>query len=312
MCMKKRYTAIEVEKELQAMREKEGFVGLVETKLVENIVESYKGNHTVGDKVTMYVNPLYIHIPEWQRTCDMGAALKIGTEYNPLVWEAPKILYYNSILICIDGMHRVVGTAKAGFKNIVCDLIECSLEDAIKLFLSQSKNRRKMAQCDYYRAAIESGDENYIALKDICNRYNVAVKGDPIERQVGIFTPISDGIKSIRLNGTGLIDSIVGLITKLQWNGYADTYNGKAYTAKFIRVFHSLYSYYAGREKEMEEILLRECSGTEFFVDNLIDLTQAQAFDRLSGIVRYVMESPLEAKRKEKATKAKAIRAKVN
>lgn len=62
-----------------------------------------------------------------------------------------------------------------------------------------------------------------------------------------------------------------------------------------------MYAYCEGRTEEMEEALLTRCKGTEYFVDNLLELTQAQAFDRLSEIVRYEMESPF--KDKEKTTK---------
>ena len=91
------------------------------------------------------------------------------------------------------------------------------------------------------------------------------------------------------------------LITKLQWNGYADTYNGKAYTAKFIRVMHTLYGYYAGREDEMEKILLEKCKGTDFFVNNLMEKTQGQAFDALAEVVQYEMESVFKRSNREKA-----------
>ena len=202
-------------------------------------------------------------------------------------------------------MHRIYGAFKGKIKAVICEIIECSEKEAIKLFLGQGVDRRKMSQVDYYRAAIEYGDEKYIQLKEICNNHNVAVKGDPIENQVGIFTPIKDGIKSIRKNGTELLDKIITLITDLQWNGYADTYNGKAYTAKYIRVMHSLYAYYEGRTEQMENILKEKCIGTEFFVENIMNLEQCAVFDYLSEIVRYEMESPFTEK-KRKTTKKTA------
>ena len=115
-----------------------------------------------------------------------------------------------------------------------------------------------------------------------------------------------DGIKSIRKNGTELLDSIITLITDLQWNGYADTYNGKAYTAKYIRVMHSLYAYYEGRTEQMENILKEKCMGTEFFVEKIMNLEQCAVFDYLSNIVRYEMENPF--KQTEKTTTKKSRR----
>ena len=298
MCKARKYVEARViEAEMQESRIKDDFIDKVEEISIKQMVENAKVNNRLCDKIIITINPMYVHIPEWQRMCDVFSAQEIGLKYNKYKWEIPKLLYYKGKLYCIDGMHRIYGAYKANIENVVCEIIECTLNEAITLFLDQGIDRRKMTPTDYYRAALANGDENYINLKAICNKYNVAVKGDPIENQVGIFTPITDGIRSIRRNGTGLLESIISLITKLQWNGYADTYNGKAYTAKFIRAMHSMYGYCEGRTEEMEEVLVERCKGTEYFVDNLLYLSQAQIFDKLSEIVRYEMESPFKGKK---------------
>ena len=310
MCYSRKVEPSVIEREMQESRNKEEFTGKVEAITIKQIVENAKVNSRFGDKILVNINPLHVHIPSWQRMCDVVAATEIGTKYNKYKWEVPKLLYLNGKLWCVDGMHRIYWAFKGKIEAVICEIIECSEKEAIKLFLGQGIDRRKMSQVDYYRAAIEYGDENYIQLKEICNNHNVAVKGDPIENQVGIFTPIKDGIKSIRKNGTELLDKIITIITDLQWNGYADTYNGKAYTAKYIRVMHSLYAYYEGRTEQMENILKEKCIGTEFFVENIMNLEQCAVFDYLSEIIRYEMESPfIEKKRKttKKTAKVKAM-----
>lgn len=298
-----------IEKEMQESRNKAKFVDEVERISIEQMVESSKANNRIGDKILMVINPLYVHILEWQRQCDVIAATEIGTHYDKHKWEIPKLLYFDGKLWCVDGMHRIYGAYKGNIKSVICEIIECSMKDAIELFLGQTDDRRKMSQVDYYKAAIALGDERYIGLKTICNSHNVAVKGDPIENQVGIFTPIKDGIRSIEKNGTELLDRIINLITDLQWNGYADTYNGKAYTAKYIRVMHSMYAYYEGRIEQMESILKEKCIGTEFFVDNLLNLEQCAVFDYLSEIVRYEMESPFTEKKRKPVKKTSKVKA---
>jgi hypothetical protein len=146
-----------------------------------------------------------------------------------------------------------------------------------------------MAPVDVYSAALEGKKENYIRFRDICHKHNVSVKGEERPNAVGTFTVISDGVRM----DPNTLDSILGLLDRLQWNGYAETYNGKAYTAKFIRALKTMYSYYNGREKEMEDILVKKCGGTEWFVDNIMNMAQGQIFDYLSNIVKHEMESPL-------------------
>lgn len=300
--------AKEAEKEMQEARESKEFTGKNEKLLIENLVKSAKNNSRIGDKLLMVIDPMEIHIPEWQRRIKLERAYSIGNNYNSYKWDEPKVLLYKGILLCIDGQHRIYGAFKAKKDAVVVEVMECSLEEAIDLFLSQSSDRAKMQPMDIYYAALAAKKPEYVALHDICKKHNVAIKGDDeTENVVGTFSSISDGINWIKGGKAELLDSMLGLLGKLEWNGYADTYNGKAYTAKIIRALKSLYAYCEGRTDEMEEAMINRCKGTEFFVDNIMTKTQAQIFDYLSEIVRYEMESPFRNKTGKRKSKAKAM-----
>ena len=299
--------AKEAEKEMQEAREEKKFVGENEKLLIENLVKTAKNNSRIGDKLLMVIDPMEIHIPEWQRRIKLERAYSIGNNYNSYKWDEPKVLLYKGILLCIDGQHRIYGAFKAKKDAVVVEVMECSLEEAIDLFLSQSSDRAKMQPMDIYHAALAAKKPEYVALHDICKKHNVAIKGDDeTENVVGTFSSISDGINLIKGGKAEVLDSMLGLLGKLEWNGYADTYNGKAYTAKIIRALKSLYAYCEGRTDEMEEAMINRCKGTEFFVDNIMTKTQAQIFDYLSEIVRYEMESPFRNKTGKRKSKAKA------
>lgn len=300
--------AKEAEKEMQEARESKEFTGKNEKLLIENLVKSAKNNSRIGDKLLMVIDPMEIHIPDWQRRIKLERAYSIGNNYNSYKWDEPKVLLYKGILLCIDGQHRIYGAFKAKKDAVVVEVMECSLEEAIDLFLSQSSDRAKMQPMDIYHAALAAKKPEYVALHDICKKHNVAIKGDDeTENVVGTFSSISDGINWIKGGKAELLDSMLGLLGKLEWNGYADTYNGKAYTAKIIRALKSLYAYCEGRTDEMEEAMINRCKGTEFFVDNIMTKTQAQIFDYLSEIVRYEMESPFRNKTGKRKSKAKAM-----
>lgn len=298
MCKRVYLRASEAETEMQNVREIEGFCGANEKLLISNMVKNAKRNSRVGDKLLMVIDPKQVHIPEWQRRIKLARAYEIGNNYNPYKWDEPKVLLYNGNLICIDGQHRIYGAYKAGKEEVVIELMECTMSEAIDLFLSQSKDRAKMQPMDIYHAALAAGKPSYVKLRDICKKHNVAVKGDDTnENTVGMLTSISDGIALVKSN-PDLFDNMLALLGKLEWNGYADSYNGKAYTAKIIRSLKSLYAYYEGRTAEMESVLIKRCKGTEFFVDNVMYKSQAQIFDYLSEIVRYEMASPFMSKTK--------------
>lgn len=130
-------------------------------------------------------------------------------------------------------------------------------QKAIDLFINQSQDRAKMQPMDIYKAAIAGGKTDYVKLQEICHKNNVAVKGDDDnENTVGTLTSISDGVKLSKSN-PDLFDSMLALLGKLGWNGYADSYNGKAYTAKIIRALKALYAYTEGRTDEMEKALIK-------------------------------------------------------
>lgn len=307
MCRRVYLKAKEAEMEMQEAREKNGFTGKNEKILIANMVKNAKMNSRIADKLLMVVDPSEIHIPDWQRRIKLERAYSIGNNYNSYKWDEPKVLLYKGILLCIDGQHRIYGAFKAGKEGVVVEVMECTLEEAIDLFLSQSSDRAKMQPMDIYHAALAAMKPEYVKLHDICAKHNVAVKGDDItDNTVGTLTSISDGIGFTKANPE-LLDRMLALLGKLGWNGYADSYNGKAYTAKIIRALKRLYAYCEGRTTEMEEALIKNCKGTEFFVNNIIDKTQAQIFDYLSDIVRYEMESPFKTEKKRTTRKSKAM-----
>lgn len=284
-------TAKEAEQEMQVVRQADGFTGKMETDYISRMIKDAKRNSVVGDKLQLVVDPTYIHIPEWQRRITKAKSFAIGNCYNKYKWDAPKVLVYKNRLLVIDGQHRIYGAFKASMDAVVVEIMECTLEEAIDLFLDQTKDRTRMLPRDIYRAAIVGKKPDYLMLRDICKANNVAVLGDDGANTVGILTSISDGISLVRSNPE-LLDSILRIIGKLGWNGYAESYCGKAYTARVLRVFRKMYAYFAGRENQMEAALLKHCKGTEYFANHLIDKTQAQMFDKLCDIVEYEMQSP--------------------
>lgn len=92
-----------------------------------------------------------------------------------------------------------------------------------------------------------------------------------IKNPVGLLTSISDGLRLARSNPE-LLDRILQILGKLQWNAGKSIHEGKAYSAKVIRVFNKLYAYYAGKEDRLEEILLNLIIAKEVHISTLIFL----------------------------------------
>ena len=309
MCRRNFLFPEEAEAEVNEIRQSEGIDSKTEKLIIKDLVKNAKVNSRIGDKVLICIDPKYIHYPEWQREIRLPKALSIGNNYDSKRWGLPAYWYHDGLLWAIEGQHRTYGSVKAKKDAVVGEVIECSLKEAIDLFVNQTKDRTQVQPKDTYKASIVGGDEDYLMLRDICHKHNLAVKGDRNkENTVGTLTSITDGIELVRMNPE-LLDHILDIITKLEWNGYADSYNGKAYTAKIIRALKALYAYTEGRTDEMEKALIKHCKGTEYFVENVMDKTQAQIFDYLSEIVRYEMESPFTDKKRKTAKKTAKVKA---
>lgn len=144
MCKRVYLTAKEAEREMQESRNVDGFTGKMETDYISRMIKDAKRNSMVGDKLQLVVDPMYIHIPEWQRRLSLARAYVIGNSYNKYKWDVPKVLFHKGKLWVIDGQHRIYGAFKAKMDSVVVEIMECSIEEAIELFINQSQDRRKM------------------------------------------------------------------------------------------------------------------------------------------------------------------------
>lgn len=94
MCKRVYLKAKEAEKEMQEARNENGFVGKNEELLVSNMIKMARNNSRVGDKLLMVVDPMQIHIPDWQRRIKLERAYSIGNNYNSYKWDEPKVLLF--------------------------------------------------------------------------------------------------------------------------------------------------------------------------------------------------------------------------
>lgn len=308
MCKKRVYLSpMEIEGELEKERKLHKFEGVTEEVATKQMVDSAKRNSRIADKLLLVLAPYHIHIPSWQRKLNLPRAQVIGNSYNQYKWEVPKVLYIDGKFICIDGMHRIYGAHLGKIEDIVVEVItDLSEKEAINLFLDQGTDRRYMSPVDTYSAAIEAEKPEYVKLKEICAKNHVKVKGDynATRNPIGVLTSISDGISMVK-SCPETLDKILALIEKLQWNG-ANVYDGKAYSAKVLRVLKRLYAYYDSKEEALENTLLSVCKGAQYFNDVLAEKCQDILFDHLSKAIEQnalVVQIPS----KKRATKSKAL-----
>lgn len=311
MSKRERMLPKELEEMMNEARMLNNIIEAGEKMIVSDKMEEARSKHDGREKAIISINPLLVHIPEWQRELRVSISKKIGSEFNPYKWDLPKVVLRDGKFYVIDGMHRIIGAYFGNMKLVQVEvLIGITEADAVDLFLSQQNDRKRMTFADTYSAALVLRKEEYVILKSICDRNHVAIKGDrnPVENPIGVLTSLSDGVKMAKLC-PDLLDRILKLIVNLQWNGGKSYRDGKAFSAKVIRVFRKLYAYYAGRETDMERVLLNNCKGSKFFNDNLSEKWQDSLFDFLSGVIeRNIDITVIETKTtSRKRTTRKAV-----
>lgn len=309
MSKRERMLPKELEEMMNEARMLNNIIEAGEKMIVSDKMEEARSKHDGREKAIISINPLLIHVPEWQRELRVSIAKKIGAEFNPYKWDLPKVVLRDGKFYVIDGMHRIIGAYFGNMKLVQVEvLIGITEADAVDLFLSQQNDRKRMTFADTYSAALVLRKEEYVILKSICDRNHVAIKGDrnPVENPIGVLTSLSDGVKMAKLC-PDLLDRILKLIVNLQWNGGKSYRDGKAFSAKVIRVFRKLYAYYAGRETDMERVLLNNCKGSKYFNDNLSEKWQDSLFDFLSDVIEKNIDIPvIEAKTTRRRTSRKA------
>ena len=270
-------TPIEAETQLQEARTKAGFINDVERLTVKNCLEQARITGKIADKIILVINPLYIHIPFWQRSLDTRRAVDIGINYLSAKWELPKVYYRDGKLYAADGMHRLFGAFLAKKETVAMEFIDVTEIEAIMLFLNQTTDRRKMSPSDILKAAIQAEIPEWVEFQQVCHENGVNIKGDcdNINNSVGTFTPILDGVKECKSTPERL-DTMLKLLKDLQWGE-------GSYNSKVIRSLKNLFAFYG--TSRTQSVLLDKCKGREYFEAFISPKKQYATFDYLSNII---------------------------
>lgn len=292
----------QVEAKLQEARNNVGFVGDVEKLTIKNLIESAKANARFADKILLNIDPMYIHIPLWQRNLRLRQAEEIGKNYMAAKWELPKVYYHDGKLMTGEGQHRIFGAFLAGRKSVAMEFIDISEREAIDIFLLQCVDRTRMSPADMLKAAIKANKPEWVEFQQICHENGVNIKEDcdNVKDALGTFMPIYDGV-NLAKNHPDTLDRILKLLRDLQWGE-------GCYNAKVIRSLRSLYAYYGDSKAAMEKVLINKCKGREFFKSKISPKCQYETFDFLSDIVNNTPEGKIKVKPLSKRALTRALK----
>lgn len=240
----------------------------------------------IGKKRYILINPLLIHVPEWQRNTDMAKATEIAENFNEDKFDPVKIYIKNGkIMDVADGAHRVIAYIMKNEKGnesikILAEVLSCDEHDAVLTFLGQQAGRKTMSVSDTYRAGIKANIKEYVKFKEFFESQNIQITAEKrnIENPIGNITPSSTVLRMVNKNKDTLF-KVINLIKKLEWCGSEKN-------AFVLRNFTVLGRIYANFGELVEEKLIEKCKGATFYENKVVPIkSNAELYDALSQII---------------------------
>ena len=244
MCKRVYLTAKEAEKEMQEARKADGFTGKMETGYISRMIKDAKRNSMVGDKLQLVVDPMYIHIPEWQRRLKLARAYAIGNTYNKYKWDVPKVLFLKGKLYVIDGQHRLFAARKLFGEDY---LMECKVIHGLSqmeesnLFVKLNSSSKPLQYADKAKGLYYGNDETTVNIYNICKNHGVelGIEDDKRASMDGRITAVKALTDTYNKIGAKQTDRLVKLLNDT-WDGKSAAF--KQEMIKAVGVILSLYS----------------------------------------------------------------------
>lgn len=253
-------------------------LGEVESKLAPGQSVIFAG------KKYITIDPTLIHIPTWQRDTDFAKAEEINVNFDENQFDPVKVYIKNGKLYVADGAHRLIAFILRNIRlgkqlMILVEVLNCREEEARKVFLAQKSGRKSMSNNDMYRAAIEDGEEDYIAFRNVCFANNIQIPADEeiIDNPIGKLNPSTMMLRMAKKEND-LMDQIIKLIEKLEWTGSSKS----VITPRNLKVIKRVYA--NNKSINVEDKMLKYCKGAAFYESKVLPVkNDAELYDILSA-----------------------------
>lgn len=124
----------------------------------------------------------------------------------------------------IDGQHRTVAAQILGIEYLACEIfIDLSVEEEAKRFLYYNTGTKSLSPFDTFKANICWGEENDTAIKEVCDKYGIAII-DRKNKQRKLRS-VSMARRIYRNGGIACLDWIFELLQEVHWEDFKETYS---------------------------------------------------------------------------------------
>lgn len=277
------------------LRKKEGFVRYITPKQMEKWIDNkreidteqeikevqnaLKNSFGIGLKKYILISPKMLHIPTWQRNTDIAKATEIAENFNEDKFDPIKAyVTAKGTLEVADGAHRAIAFILKEELKILVEILNCTENEAVFTFLGQQSGRKTMTISDTYRAGVRANIKEYVNFKELFEDYNIqiTVEDNELDNPIGKVAP-SKTILRLVASDREMLTKLINLIKKLDWCGSTSK---NAFELRNFKVLKRLYATYGD---EVEERLLKYCSGAVFYESKVVPIkSNAELYDMLS------------------------------
>lgn len=219
-----------------------------EKMMAESVWNTAISNSSTKGKYTYEVPLILVHIDEsYQRTETFSKAKgdAIALDFSEFVYEPIKLNYRNGKFYCPSGQHRIYAHIKMGRNTIYSELVSCTRNEEIAIFLFQDDNRSKLSQYDRFKAGCELGLIEDVALRDSCEAMGITI-GKPGGRAQLNAVVASKAI--IRRGGEDTFRFILSLIIDCGWEK-----ERRAFDTRMMRALNVVFNTEITEKEERKE-----------------------------------------------------------
>lgn len=124
----------------------------------------------------------------------------------------------------IDGQHRTVAAQILGIEYLACEIfIDLSVEEEAKRFLYYNTGTKSLSPFDTFKANICWGEENDTAIKEVCDKYDIAIIDRKNKQRALRSVTVARTI--YRNGGITALNWIFSLIEDAHWEDFKESYS---------------------------------------------------------------------------------------
>lgn len=297
--------------ETKTVRTKESMLALMEKLNKENkenqlqkkqAIQLFKNSSKIGNKIFVDI-PVELLKVDWdmyQRATQRHVRI-IAQNWNDDKCDPLMTNYRNDgYFYIIDGQHRLMAALMRGIESLVCIVfVGLSIKEEADLFTEQNEGTKKLSPYDTYKANLCRGEKTDTMIKNICDKYGVAIKKANTPKVLKCLSVVRRYFRSD--NGEEGLNWILDVIKVSGWENFSQGHSYDVVNSLWVIYNNHLHELTSVRKKLID--FFTSSSPEEVISLGNVEYPQYSKYQRLNMILEDVVSNSAKTTTK-KNTKA--------